>query len=57
MPDAHHLARSLIFAHGDKAITYAEQAAQNVIHLEMLDEMAVWQRVVDAIKEIQTTKR
>ena len=54
MPDVtHHLARALILAHGDEAVAYAQQAMQNVIGLQMLDKAAEWQRVIDAIKEIQ----
>ena len=47
------LARALIAAHGDEAVAYAQQAAQNVTRLQMLDKVAKWQRVIDAIKEIQ----
>jgi hypothetical protein len=57
MPDVtQHLARALIFAHGTEAVTYAQQAAQNVMRLHMLDKVAEWQRVIDAIKEIQAAK-
>jgi hypothetical protein len=54
MPDVtQHLARALIFAHGDEAVAYAQQAAQNVMRLHMLDKVAEWQLVINAIKEIQ----
>ena len=51
-----HLARALIFAHGDEAVAYAQQVAQNVMRLQMLDKVAEWRRVIDAIKEIQAAK-
>ena len=57
VPDVtQHLARSLIFAHGDEAVAYAQQVAQNVMRLQMLDKVAEWRRVIDAIKEIQAAK-
>jgi hypothetical protein len=58
MPDVtQHLARALISAHGDEAVAHAQQAMQNVMGLQMLDKVAEWQRVIDAIKEIQAAKR
>ena len=57
MPDVtQHLARALIFAHGDEAVAYAQQVAQNVMRLQMLDKVAEWRLVIDAIKEIQAAK-
>jgi hypothetical protein len=50
MPDVtQHLARALIFAHGDEAVAYAQQAAENLMSLQMLDKVAEWRLVVDAI--------
>jgi hypothetical protein len=57
MPDVtQDLARALIFAHGDEAVAYAQQVAQNVMRLQMLDKVAKWRRVIAAIKEIQAAK-
>jgi hypothetical protein len=54
MPDVtQDLARALIFAHGDEAVAYAQQVAQNVMRLQMLDKVVEWRLVIDAIKDIQ----
>jgi len=58
MPDVtQDLARALIFAHGDEAVAFAQQAAQNVMRLQMLGKVVEWRRVIDAIKDIQGAKR
>jgi len=54
--ETQHLARALISAHGDEAVAYAQHAARNVMRLQMLDKVMEWQRVIDAIREIQAAE-
>ncbi|HUN47500.1 MAG TPA: hypothetical protein VMU85_13310 [Stellaceae bacterium] len=57
MPDViEHLARALIEAHGDEAVSFAEQALTNVRNLALLDRVAEWERVIATIKAMQNPR-
>lgn len=51
-----HLVRALISGHGDKAVAVAERGRLNCLELQMIDKAREWERVVAAIKAIQTVK-
>lgn len=57
MPDADvvETARALIAAHGALALTVAERGAANVRRLGMEDKAKWWERVAEAVREIEAT--
>jgi hypothetical protein len=53
---ADQLVRSLIAAHGDSALAFAERALDNVRSLTMEAPIARWLLVIEAIKTAQAGK-
>ncbi|HTZ76476.1 MAG TPA: hypothetical protein VMC10_01135 [Stellaceae bacterium] len=49
-----HLACALIEAHGDDAVSFAEQALHNVRSRGLADRVAEWERVIETVRRMQS---